>query len=123
MAALIPLLVGLGLAGAVWVGRSAVRAYRQLQIEKIGQQKATKMGSFTNVNINQRKFIGPFQPRMSQEEALLILGLKPGCSKEQIKEAHRKIMRANHPDVGGSAFLASKINEARDVLMQHNTPI
>lgn len=34
-----------------------------------------------------------------------------------MKEAHRKVMVANHPDAGGSHFLASKINEAKDVML------
>lgn len=33
-----------------------------------------------------------------------------------LKEAHRKVMVANHLDGGGSHYLASKINEAKDVL-------
>ncbi|KAK1304421.1 Mitochondrial import inner membrane translocase subunit TIM14-2 [Acorus calamus] len=35
---------------------------------------------------------------------------------EKVKEAHRRVMVANHPDTGGSGYLASKINEAKDVL-------
>lgn len=39
------------------------------------------------------------------------------ATPEKVKEAHRKVMVANHPDAGGSHYLASKINEAKDVML------
>jgi DnaJ family protein C protein 19 len=36
--------------------------------------------------------------------------------KTKLKDAHRHIMLANHPDRGGSPYLASKINEAKDMI-------
>jgi DnaJ family protein C protein 19 len=39
-----------------------------------------------------------------------------GLNQSKLKEAHRRIMLLNHPDRGGSPFLASKINEAKDLL-------
>jgi len=56
---------------------------------------------------------------MSVEEAYAILGLAPGADAEAIKEAHRRLMVKLHPDHGGSDYLATKINRARDVLLHH----
>ena len=54
---------------------------------------------------------------MSRVEALEVLGLKPGASEDDIHAAHRRLMRMAHPDTGGSDWLASRINQARDVLL------
>ncbi|CAI5987052.1 unnamed protein product [Closterium sp. NIES-64] len=64
-----------------------------------------------------RFYEGGFQPTMTRREAALILGIRESAAQEKVREAHRRVMTANHPDAGGSDLLASKINEAKDLLL------
>jgi uncharacterized membrane protein len=56
-------------------------------------------------------------PGMTKDKAYDVLGLKPGASKEDIIAAHKKMMQKNHPDRGGSDYLAAEINTAKDTLL------
>lgn len=56
---------------------------------------------------------------MTRDEAYQVLGLKPGATEADIRAAHHRLMRAAHPDAGGSDWLAARINQARDLLLGH----
>jgi hypothetical protein len=59
----------------------------------------------------------PRSGAMTRAEALEILGLAEGADEDAIRAAHRRLMRSAHPDQGGSAWLAARINAARDLLL------
>lgn len=54
---------------------------------------------------------------MSRREALAVLGLEEDASDEEIVTAHRKLIQKLHPDRGGNDYLAAKINQAKDFLL------
>ena len=63
-------------------------------------------------------FKGGFNSSMNKGEATLILNVRASDAADKIKDAHRKLMLQNHPDSGGSTYIASKINEAKEVLLK-----
>lgn len=54
---------------------------------------------------------------MSADEAYAILGLRPGATADAIREAHRNLIRKLHPDLGGTDWLAARINQAKETLL------
>jgi DnaJ family protein C protein 19 len=65
-----------------------------------------------------RKMLAAARPEMSRSEAAKLLGVGDNASTEEIIEAHRRLIAKVHPDAGGNAELAARVNRARDVLLR-----
>lgn len=83
-----------------YLDRHAVADWRE-RVRDAGQAKGTDDSS----------------REMNRSEAYQVLGLRPGASREEIQAAYRRLIQRVHPDHGGSPYLATRLNQARDVLL------
>eukprot|EP00026_Physarum_polycephalum_P017621 Phypoly_transcript_18909.p1 GENE.Phypoly_transcript_18909~~Phypoly_transcript_18909.p1 ORF type:complete len:101 (+),score=16.44 Phypoly_transcript_18909:386-688(+) len=83
-------------------------------------KRAHASGALTRMFIRGEKLhsMYGFDAKMSKKEAGLILNLPSNSEPDKVKQAHRLLMSINHPDKGGSEYLATKINEAKEALIK-----
>ncbi|XP_069745794.1 dnaJ homolog subfamily C member 15-like isoform X2 [Narcine bancroftii] len=108
------IVVGLGITAAAFAGRQAFLLWKPLQqmiLETVRMIPSPSLSAY---------YKGGFEAKMSKREACLILAVSPSANRTKIAEAHKRIMLLNHPDKGGSPFLAAKINEAKDLMNSSN---
>ncbi|KAI9905003.1 hypothetical protein N3K66_001532 [Trichothecium roseum] len=99
---------GAGAAVAAFLGRAGLVAFRRSRGGVGAMGKAF--------------YKGGFEAKMTKKEASLILSLNErAITKEKVRKAHRTIMLLNHPDRGGSPYLATKVNEAKELLDKQTT--
>jgi hypothetical protein len=93
-----------------FVGRSILEAYLDRRLA--GWREHFK----DDANPGRRG--GRASDAVSKQEAYEILGVKPGASAEEIRRAHRTLMKKIHPDKGGTTQMAARVNRARDILLE-----
>ncbi|EAL65634.1 hypothetical protein DDB_G0283735 [Dictyostelium discoideum AX4] len=109
-----PIIVGATIAGIAYSSRFLIRVIQRAKSKQLFEMVSTP--GFTVETIEDG-----FENKMTPAEAANILGLKEESTKEEIKIRHKLLMIKNHPDKGGSSYLATKINEARNVLSSKNS--
>ncbi|KAG0680434.1 hypothetical protein C6P40_000885 [Pichia californica] len=137
----LPIIIGLGITIAALTAKATINTVTRcsklnaIDIAKLNGIKIEpnmfNTGKIWPIdNIYWRKFeelddqmhFGGFNDKMNRYEALEILGFsredafKNTITWEDIRQHHRKMMMSNHPDKGGSKFLAMKINTAKEIL-------
>jgi len=100
-----PLILGFGVAAAAISGRAVKLGWNKFMSGKGGYA------------FGQKYYEGGFQLVMNKREAALILGCRQSADAKRIMERYRILMKLNHPDLGGSPFVAQKINEAKGMLI------
>ncbi|KAK2196615.1 bifunctional DnaJ domain/Chaperone J-domain superfamily [Babesia duncani] len=114
--------LALALGGAILTGRYIYKRIPQnIQLlnniagnsSNLGSSLYNRMGG----RLSRSNLLG-FEHKMTLSEACNILNISPTASKDKIRESYKLLMMRNHPDNGGSTYIASKVNEAKDFMLK-----
>ena len=94
----------------VALGLGHRQADRRSQGQTHGQSSGHSQGHSHRQRFSDR-------PRDSREEALAVLGLERGASREAVKAAHRRLVKRHHPDMGGEVEAFRRIDAAYRLLI------
>lgn len=86
--------------------------------EKKEGKRENVFSKWFGVGVGSKYYEGGFEDAMTRSEAALILGVRESSTSKKIKDAHRTLLIRNHPDTGGSTYMAGKINEAKELLLK-----
>lgn len=98
--------------------RNDAKSARLLHVYLDGRFPGWREAAQSNAYTGQGRPAG--SATITKEEAYQILGLQMGASEEEIRKAHRSLMKKLHPDQGGSTYLATRVNLAKDILLQNH---
>ncbi|KAK6458713.1 mitochondrial chaperonin of the DnaJ family [Scheffersomyces xylosifermentans] len=133
----LPIIVGIGATMVALTAKSTIAAYRKFvlltpqMIASLNNIKLTDSESDsrldkTDPNYSHIRFLrshypnAPFKESMTEQEALLVLGIEGdeimNFNKKMLRDRYRKLMILNHPDKNGSQYISQKINQAKEVL-------
>ncbi len=109
---------GMPMLAAIFGGAVTIAAYSQKILRFISALALFK--NFVNraQTNNSGHTTSAHKSKMTKKEAREVLGISVNATQKEIKSAYQHLMKKNHPDTGGSKYLAAKLNEAKDVLLK-----
>jgi len=82
-----------------------------------GGAQGNRQGGRQGPNQGREYNTPPTSHTMTVPEAREILGVDRDAGEDEIRTAHKTLIKKLHPDAGGSAALTRQVQEARDVLL------
>lgn len=116
----LPALIALAVALVTAAGvRRAPASVRRRRRSSRSRRSGERVGSRSSAGSSRRSEAptGPRSGAMSRRDAAALLGVAEAATSEEVREAHMRLMRRLHPDLGGTAGLAAQLNLARAVLL------